>query len=310
MSKQNKGVALVTGASAGIGAVYADRLARRGYDLILTARRTDRLQALSDRLAAETGQKIEVVAADLANRADLKRVEDILRNDASITLLVNNAGVAAVTPLVKSNVDEMSNMISVNVDALMRLTYAAAPKFVERGAGAIINISSVTALGPERLNGVYGASKAFVLAFRRHGDRHLAKRRRSDRKPAEGHRDVDGGHGRCVARRPRSRRIRYRASPRRCHQMAVVRKNPHGSCRRALSFASGRALRREISDQIGPDGRKAHGDKRCARIAEEQRTVLGVIVPRKIGGCPLQKLRQDGTKVFSGACSADYPAPG
>jgi short-subunit dehydrogenase len=165
MSKQNKGVALVTGASAGIGAVYADRLARRGYDLILTARRTDRLQALSDRLAAETGQKIEVVAADLANRADLKRVEDILRNDASITLLVNNAGVAAVTPLVKSNVDEMSNMISVNVDALMRLTYAAAPKFVERGAGAIINISSVTALGPERLNGVYGASKAFVLAF-------------------------------------------------------------------------------------------------------------------------------------------------
>lgn len=165
MTKQNKGVALITGASAGIGAVYADRLARRGYDLILTARRADRLKALADKLAKETGQKVETVAADLGNRADLKRVEDVLRNDSRITLLVNNAGAATVTPLLNSNVDELSSMISVNVDALVRLTYAAAPKLVERGHGTIINISSVTALGPERLNGVYGGSKAFVLAF-------------------------------------------------------------------------------------------------------------------------------------------------
>lgn len=165
MSKQNEGVALVTGASAGIGAVYADRLARRGYDLILTARRTERLKALADKLAAETGQKIETVAADLANQADVKRVEDLLSSDTRITMLVNNAGAASVTPLINSNVDEMSKMISVNVDALVRLSYAAAPKFVERGNGTIINIASVTALGPEQLNGVYGASKAFVLAF-------------------------------------------------------------------------------------------------------------------------------------------------
>ena len=165
MSKQNKGVALVTGASAGIGAVYADRLARRGYDLLLTARRTDRLKALADKLKTETGQKIEIIAADLADLADVKRIEERLRSDAQITLLVNNAGTAAVTPLVGSDVDEMSKMIRLNVDALVRLTYAAAPKFVERGHGTIINIASVTAVGPERLNGVYGATKAFVLAF-------------------------------------------------------------------------------------------------------------------------------------------------
>jgi short-subunit dehydrogenase len=165
MSKQDKGIALVTGASDGIGAVYADRLARRGYDLILTARRTDRLKTLADKLAEETGQKIEIITADLANPTDVKRIEEVLRSNARVTMLVNNAGVAAVTPLVNSNVDEMSNMISVNVDALMRLTYAAAPKFVERGQGTIINIASVVAMGPERLNGVYGATKAFVLAF-------------------------------------------------------------------------------------------------------------------------------------------------
>jgi uncharacterized protein len=165
MSKQNKGVALVTGASAGIGAVYADRLAKRGYDLILTARRGDRLKALADKLGAASGQKIETVVADLSKRADVKRVEELLRTDLRITLLVNNAGTATVTPLLNSNIHEMSDMISLNVDALVRLTYAAAPKFVERRSGTIINISSVTAVGPERLNGVYGASKAFVLAF-------------------------------------------------------------------------------------------------------------------------------------------------
>jgi uncharacterized protein len=165
MSEQSKGTAIVTGASSGIGAVYADRLARRGYDLILTARRADRLQALADKLSSETGRKIQVVVADLTKRADINLVENVLKTDASITLLVNNAGTAAVTPLLASKVDEMSDLIAVNVDALMRLSYAAAPKFVDRGHGAIINIASVVSIKPETLNGVYGASKAFVLAF-------------------------------------------------------------------------------------------------------------------------------------------------
>lgn len=165
MSERSKGTVMVTGASAGIGAVYADRLARRGYDLILVARRADRLRLLADKLSSETGRSVQVAVADLTQREDVKRIERILKTDPSITLLVNNAGIAAVTPLLGSNVDEMSNMIAVNIDALMRLSYAAAPKFVERGHGAIINIASSVSIKPETLNGVYGGSKAFVLGF-------------------------------------------------------------------------------------------------------------------------------------------------
>jgi short-subunit dehydrogenase len=164
-SPDPKGVALITGASSGIGAIYADRLARRGYDLILVARNRDRLQQLAGRLAQETGRSVETLAADLDAAADLARVEDRLRTDPAITLLVNNAGVGAVAPLLESDVDQMTRMISLNAVALTRLTYAAAPGFVARGGGGLINIASIVALSPETLNGVYGASKAFVLAF-------------------------------------------------------------------------------------------------------------------------------------------------
>jgi uncharacterized protein len=160
-----KGTALITGASTGIGAIYADRLARRGHELILVARNKDRLASLARRLANETGRKVETVEADLTVRADLARVEDILRTNAGISMLVNNAGVGAAGPLVSSDVDKMDDMISLNVTALTRLTYAAAPGFVARGNGTIINISSIVAIAPEVLNGVYGGSKAFVLAF-------------------------------------------------------------------------------------------------------------------------------------------------
>jgi len=114
---------------------------------------------------AETGRQVETVVADLSNRGDLRRVENLLGADPRISLLVNNAGLAAVTPLLSSDVDAMSDIVSLNIDALMRLTYVAAPKFVERGAGTIINIASVVGIAPETLNGVYGASKSFVLAF-------------------------------------------------------------------------------------------------------------------------------------------------
>ena len=165
MSQLNKGVAVITGASSGIGAVYADRLARRGHDLLLIARRHDRLQQLAAEIAGRTGRKVEVLAADLGAPADLARVERVLRDDPRITVLVNNAGVAAVTPLLDAHVDDMSRMIALNVDALMRLTYAVVPAFVRRGLGTIINIASIVAVAPELLNGVYGGTKAFVLAF-------------------------------------------------------------------------------------------------------------------------------------------------
>jgi short-subunit dehydrogenase len=160
-----QGTALITGASSGIGAIYADRLARRGHDLILVARNQSRLEALAARLRDETGRSVEIVSADLNNDADLHRVETILRTNSTIAMLVNNAGVGGAAPLLASDVDAMDRMIRLNVLALTRLTYAAVPAFVARGGGTIINIASIVAISPETLNGVYGGSKAFVLAF-------------------------------------------------------------------------------------------------------------------------------------------------
>jgi short-subunit dehydrogenase len=174
MTKSAKGTALVTGASSGIGAIYADRLARRGYDLILVARNRERLDGLARRLSAETGRSIEIVAADLAKRGDVARIESILRDNAGISVLVNNAGVGATAPLLASDVDKMSDMIALNVDALMRLTYAAVPGFVARGGGTIVNIASVVGVAPEMLNGVYGGSKAYVTAFTQALNKELA----------------------------------------------------------------------------------------------------------------------------------------
>lgn len=165
MTTNLKGTALITGASSGIGAVYADRLARRGFDLILVARNGERLRKLADRLTGETGRKVDTLVADLTDREGIARVEAVLRTDSAISVLVNNAGVGATAPLLASDIDKMDEMIALNVNVLTRLTYAAVPGFVARGAGTLINIASVVALSPETLNGVYGGSKAFVLAL-------------------------------------------------------------------------------------------------------------------------------------------------
>ncbi|MCW2406111.1 short-subunit dehydrogenase [Sphingobium sp. B1D7B] len=159
------GTALITGASTGIGAIYADRLAVRGYDLILVARNKDKLQTLAAQISDKTGRSVEVLAADLADSANVARVERVLREDASITALVNNAGVGTHTTLLESDVERMEAMVQLNVTALMRLTYAAVPGFVARGGGTVINIASIVAVAPELLNGVYGGTKAFVQAF-------------------------------------------------------------------------------------------------------------------------------------------------
>jgi len=159
------GTALVTGASSGIGAVYADRLARRGHDLILVARSGERLAELAARLEGDTGRRVRTLAADLNVPAQLAAVEEVLRTDASITMLVNNAGVGSSAPLLQADVEKMDAMIALNVGALTRLTYAAAPAFVARGHGTIVNIASIVAVAPQLLNGVYGGTKAFVLAL-------------------------------------------------------------------------------------------------------------------------------------------------
>jgi len=160
-----KGTALITGASKGIGAVYADRLAKRGYDLILVARSEAPLKELAGRLSRDTGRSVTTIVADLNDKRDLGKVEAKLRNDSSITVLVNNAGLASVAPLVNADVDKMEEIIDLNITALTRLTYAAAPALAARGKGTIINIASIVGISPETLNGVYGASKAYVLAL-------------------------------------------------------------------------------------------------------------------------------------------------
>ncbi|SDF38025.1 MULTISPECIES: SDR family oxidoreductase [unclassified Duganella] len=165
MTQTYQGTALITGASSGIGAIYAEQLAHKGYDLILVARDRSRLNALATRITTATQRMVEVLDADLAIPAQRAVVEAKLRDDASITLLVNNAGVGTHTPLLQSDVERMEQMIDLNVTALTRLSYAAIPGFVARGKGGIINISSIVAIAPEVLNGVYGGSKAFVLAF-------------------------------------------------------------------------------------------------------------------------------------------------
>ena len=162
MNQPTRTTALITGASSGIGAVYADRLARRGHDLILVARDAARLTAVAQ-AAARHGVSVETIRADLAEPADLRRVEQRLREDGAISLLVNNAGIGAAPGLANADVDALQRMIEVNVIAPTRLAAAAASAFAAAHRGAIINISSVLALAPELFSGVYSGTKAFIL---------------------------------------------------------------------------------------------------------------------------------------------------
>jgi uncharacterized protein len=154
---------LITGASTGIGATYADRFAKRGHDLVLVARDLVRLDALAARLRQETGVDVDVLQADLTEPADLARVEERLQRDERIGILVNNAGAGTAGGFVDQSPDALGKLISLNATALTRLASVVAPRFVARERGAIINIASVVALAPEFGMTVYGATKAFVL---------------------------------------------------------------------------------------------------------------------------------------------------
>ncbi|WDZ75813.1 SDR family oxidoreductase [Ensifer adhaerens] len=154
---------LVTGASTGIGAVYAERFAQRGHDLVLVARNVERLEALAARLRNETGVEVEVLPGDLTNERDVARIEQRLGEDRRIGVLVNNAGTSIPRGFLQQRNDDISKLIALNITAVTRLAHAAAPGFAERGEGAIINIASVVGLAPEMGATVYGATKAFVL---------------------------------------------------------------------------------------------------------------------------------------------------
>jgi short-subunit dehydrogenase len=162
---QSQGSALITGASSGIGAIYAERLASRGYDLLLVARDEQRLQAAASKLRMEHGVQVEVLKADLTHKDDVLKVEQRLRSDSTISLLVNNAGVATEGLLANADMEQLERLIQLNITAVTRLASAAAASFTKAGRGTIINIASVVALFPERFNATYSASKAYVLSL-------------------------------------------------------------------------------------------------------------------------------------------------
>jgi len=154
---------LITGASSGIGTVYAERFARRGHDLVLVARDTARLETLAARLRKDAGVAVDVLPADLTQRAALATVETRLRDDARIGILINNAGMAQTGGFTDQSADSIEHLVTLNTTALTRLAAAIAPRLANAGEGAIVNIGSVVGLAPEFGMSVYGASKAFVL---------------------------------------------------------------------------------------------------------------------------------------------------
>lgn len=163
--------AFVTGASSGIGAAYAERLARDGYDVVLVARRRERLEALSERLRLETETQPEVLAADLTDAEALARVEARAAADESLALLVNNAGFGRYGPFVHLEPDAVDDLVNIHIRAVTRLTRAALPGMVRRGAGGVINVASLIALSgslppnPLPHRAVYAGAKAFVVTF-------------------------------------------------------------------------------------------------------------------------------------------------
>lgn len=161
MSSQS--AVLVTGASTGIGAVYAERFARRGHDLVLVARHLERLTALAERLRGETGVQVDILQADLTQDSDITAVEQRLREDAQIGILINNAGTSIPGDFLNQSSADITRLITLNVTAVTRLANAIAPRRTRAGAGAIVNIASVVGLAPEMGLTVYGATKAFVL---------------------------------------------------------------------------------------------------------------------------------------------------
>lgn len=158
-----KSTVLITGASTGIGATYADRFARRGHDLVLVARNKDRLDTLASRLRDEYHIRIDVLQADLTRPEDLATVERRLAEDHAIDILINNAGIAQSGGIVDQTADSINQLITLNTTALTRLAAAIAPRLAQSGTGTIVNIGSVVGLAPEFGMSVYGATKAYVL---------------------------------------------------------------------------------------------------------------------------------------------------
>lgn len=164
-SRRTERRALVTGASAGIGAAFAERLARDKWDLCIVARRRQRLEEIARRLRREHGVQVQVIAADLTDAQALRRLERRIARDERLDLLINNAGVAGFGPFIERERDVEEAGIQLDVVAVVRLTHAALPAMVKRRRGSVINVSSLAALTPGPNYAVYSGCKSFINAF-------------------------------------------------------------------------------------------------------------------------------------------------
>lgn len=158
-------IALITGASSGIGAEFARQLAARRYDMILVARRKERLETLAAELAAAHGVRAEALAADLTKDAELKAVEERIARDGGIDLLVNNAGFGVHGRFWQTDLEAQDRLHRLHVMATMRLTYAALAGMTARNSGAVISVSSVAGFVPAAISSSYGSTKAWIKAF-------------------------------------------------------------------------------------------------------------------------------------------------
>jgi short-subunit dehydrogenase len=165
MSNHNQGVAVITGASAGIGRVYADRFAKRGYDLLLVARRKDRLGELSQELQNKYGVKVDTLVADLTKREDLEKVGSTLASNERISVLVNNAGTAVVGSSAQIPIANVEFQLDLNARSVTYLSQAVLPGFIKRNSGTLINIGSVLSFFAYPFSTSYSASKAHVLLY-------------------------------------------------------------------------------------------------------------------------------------------------
>ena len=158
--------ALVTGATSGIGAAFARRLAAEKYGLVVVARGLDRLTTTADSLREKYGVPVEPISADLSTEAGQALIATRLQDpDRPIDMLVNNAGLSLNTSFLRSTVERETQLLSLNVHAVMRLTLAALPGMVDRRQGAVINVSSVSGFGAAMPGSTYPASKAWVTNF-------------------------------------------------------------------------------------------------------------------------------------------------
>ncbi len=156
---------LITGASSGIGAVFARRLAASGYDPLLVARRRERLEALAESLAAEHGVRPEILTADLSKPEDVERVEERIEALPSLHMLINNAGFGSRHTFLELDLGMQLDMIRLHVIASVRLVRAALPRMIERGGGAIINVASLAGFVPMPKSVTYAATKAYLITF-------------------------------------------------------------------------------------------------------------------------------------------------